>query len=455
MKKIIVLIALFCSVGAAMAQPALIDEIVAVVGSELILRSEVETQAEQMVQNGVATRGDFTLCRVLEDMIFQKMMLEQARFDSLPVTEAQVESELDRRMQYFIQQFGGRDKMEEYLGKTVDQMKDEFRPSVKDQLLIQSMQGNITGKAKVTPSEVKDFFNAIPKDSLPYIPSEVQIGVITLEPPVREEEKQRVIKELNNIREQILNGSKFSLKARIYSEDLGSAQNGGELGFMRREDLVPEFSGVAFGLKDPSEVSDIVESEYGFHIIQLIERRGEYANFRHILMRPKVYSDDIYRCETRLDSIVAELRKGTMSFNMAVERFSQDVDTKNNGGMLLNPYNGGIRFSMDELAEVDVMTFQKVEGMKVGEFTEPHLYERPGGKKVVRILYLATRTEPHVADLSTDYPKIQQQALQVKQNEFLQKWVEGAKNDFYIRIEPEYKDCDFKIDWEQKSTSKN
>jgi len=455
MKKILFALLLLCSAAAgARAQSALIDEIVAVVGSEIILRSEVESQAEQMVMNGAATRGEFTICRVLEDMIFQKMMLEQARFDSLAVSEEQVEGELERRMNYFVQQFGGKDKMESYLGKTVDQLKDEFRPSVKDQLLIQQMQGNITGKAKVTPSEVKDYFNAIPRDSLPYIPSEVQIGQIVIEPPIREEEKQRIVKELTSIRDQILGGSKFSLKARIYSEDPGSADNGGELGFMRREDLVPEFSSVAFGLKDPSEVSPIVESEYGFHIIQLIERRGEYANFRHILMRPKVYSQDVYRSEARLDSIVTELRSGRLQFARAVELYSQDVDTKNSGGILVNPYNGGTRFSMDELAEIDVNTFREVEKLKVGQFSEPHLFEKPGGKKTVRILYVISRTEPHVADLSTDYPKIQQQALSEKQNNFLLKWVEDAKDDFYIRIEPGYQDCDFKVNWERMDVSR-
>lgn len=455
MKKIGTAIGLFLLlITGAAAQPALVDEIVAVVGSEIILRSEVESQAEQMVMQGLGERNDFTLCRVLEDMIFQKMLLEQARFDSLEVTEEQVESELDRRMRYFEQQFGGRDKMEQYLGKTEDQMKDEFRPSVKEQLLIQQMQGQITGKAKVTPSEVIDYFNAIPKDSLPYVQAMVQIGQIVLEPPIRDEERARIIKELNNIRDQVLKGSKFSLKALVYSEDPGSAQNGGELGFMRREDLVPEFSGAAFSLKDPNEVSQVVETEYGYHIIQLIERRGELANFRHILMRPKISSLDIRDCENRLDSIVKALRKGTLEFSKAVEQFSQDADTKNNGGIMVNPYTGGTRFPLNELAEADVATFKVVERMKVGEFSQPQLYERSGGRKVIRVLYLMNRTEPHVASLDTDYPQIQESALKQKQEQYLLEWVQDHKTSFYIHIEPSYKDCNFRVNWfDQKKTN--
>lgn len=450
MKKYLLIIASLVSFYFVQAQGALIDEIISVVGSEIILRSEVESQAEQMVMEGMGERNKFTFCRVLEDMIYQKMMLEQARFDSLNVTDEQVESELGRRMDYFVRQFGGRDKMEEYLGKTIDQLKDEFRKSVKDQLMIQQMQGSITGRAKVTPSEVKDFFNAIPKDSLPYIQSEVQIGQIILIPPVRKEEKERIVKELTKIRQEILDGGKFSLKAIRYSDDQGSAANGGELGFMRREDLVPEFSGVAFGLQDPTQVSEIVESEYGFHIIQLIEKRGEYANFRHILMQPKVFSFDIEKKINTMDSILTLIKKENISFNKAVELYSEDVDTKNNGGVMVNPYTGGSMFSMDELSKIDVNTFRIVEKLDVGKFSDPHLYELPGGKKAVRILYLMKKTEPHVADLSTDYPKIQQMALVDKQEKLLLKWVNGAKYDFYIRIEEEYHDCNFKVNWFEK-----
>lgn len=450
MKRILFVISFLLVTVAGFSQGAMIDEIVSVVGSEIILRSEVESQAEQMVMDGLGERGRFTFCRVMEDMMFQKMMLEQARFDSLSVTDEQVESELNRRMDYFMRQFGGKDKMEEYLGKTVDQLKDEFRPSVRDQLMIQQMEGTITGRAKVTPSDVKDFFNAIPIDSLPYIQSEVQIGQIILIPPIRQEEKDRIVKKLSQVRQEILDGSKFSLKAIMYSEDQGSSAAGGELGFMKREDLVPEFSSVAFGLQDPSQISEIVETEYGFHIIQMIERRGEYANFRHILMQPKVSSFDIEKKINTMDSIMIEIKKGRMSFNRAVELYSDDEDTKNNGGILVNPYNGSVLFSMDELSRIDVNTFRIVERLQVGEFSDPHLYDLPGGKKGVRVLYLMKKTDPHVADLSTDYPKIQQMALADKQEKLKLKWVEGAKSDFYIRVEPDYKDCDFKVNWFEK-----
>lgn len=432
------------------SQKTLIDEIVAVVGSEIILRSEVEQQANQMYVQGYVETNDFnTLCDMLEEMVFQKMMLAQAQLDSLQVSEDQVEQELNRRVQYFIQQIGGREKLEQYMGKSIEQMKSDFRETIKNQLLVNQMQQKIIGSVKVTPSEVKDFYHSIPKDSLPYIPAELQIGQIVIIPPIREEEKQRIKRELNELRDQILAGSKFSLKARIYSEDPGSAEQGGELGFLRREDLVPEFAGAAFSLKE-GEVSEVIETEYGFHIIQLIEKRGELANFRHILMKPKVNAADLRNAEKRLDSIYNLIKNKEITFQKAAETYSMDEDTRNNGGLLINMSGGGgTKFSMDEL---DAYTYQAVSGLKVGEMTRPTVYEMYGGKKAVRVLYLVSKTEPHVADLSTDYQRIMQAALANKQNKAMEQWVFSKKDELYVRIDNAFKDCDFKVKWFDRKT---
>ncbi len=449
MKKVFLPI-LLLSTLLSYSQKTLVDEIVAVVGSEIILRSEVEQQANQMYVQGYVETNDFnTLCDILEEMVFQKMMLAQAQLDSLQVSEDQVEQELNRRVQYFIQQIGGREKLEQYMGKSIEQMKNDFRESIKNQLLVSQMQQKITGSVKVTPSEVKDFYHSIPKDSLPYIPAELQIGQIVIIPPIREEEKQRVKRELNELRDQILAGSKFSLKARIYSEDPGSAEQGGELGFLRREDLVPEFAGAAFSLKE-GEVSEVVETEYGFHIIQLIEKRGELANFRHILMKPKVSSADLRNVEKRLDSIYNLIRNKEITFQKAAEKYSMDEDTRNNGGLLINMSGGGgTKFSMDEL---DAYTYQAVSGLKVGEMTRPMIYDLPGGRKAVRILYLVSKTEPHVADLSTDYQRIMQAALANKQSKAMEEWVFSKKDELYVRIDNAFKDCDFKVKWFDRKT---
>lgn len=424
----------------------MIDQIAAVVGSETILMSDVENQMHQMSMQGQGKKDDATFCMILEQAIVQKMMLMQARFDSIPVSEDQVNQEMNRRLDVFIQQAGGRENLEKALGKSIDDIKVTFSETIEEQLLIQQMQQKITGSARVTPAEVKKYFHKIPKDSLPYIQSEVQIGQLVLRPPIRKEEKDKVIKQLTDIKKKIEGGSSFNLQAKLHSEDYGSAAQYGELGFLRREDLVENFAAAAFNLEGDS-ISGIVETEFGFHIIQLIEKRGEYANFRHILLKPKVQSEDVYKCVERMDSIYAELKKGTITFAKAAGVYSTDENTKNNGGLLINPINGSSTFSMDELGEIDDATFRAIEDLKVGEMTEPKLFDEQGGVKVVKILYIVNKTEPHVANLDTDYAKIQQAAIADKQAQLLNDWVEDRKDDFYIRIAPDYKSCKFTISW--------
>lgn len=452
MKRILVILATITCFTSLQAQnKVLVDEIVAVVGSEIILRSEIENQINQMMMQGMATNDEKTFCFVLEQAIIQKMLLVQARYDSIPVSEDQVNQEMERRLQGFIRQAGSREKLEEALGKSVDEIKVLFSKTIEDQLLIQSMQQTITGSAKVTPAEVRDYFNSIPKDSLPYIPSEVQIGMLLLKPPIQQSERDKVIKQLKDIREQIVGGSSFSLKAKLYSEDLGSSGQGGELGALTRGDLVENFAAAAFSLEGDS-ISDVVETEFGYHIIQLIEKRGEYANFRHILIKPKVQSVDIYNTLTKLDSIYKEIQKGNLTFSKAAMKFSEDENTKNNGGILINPINGSSTFTMDDLAEIDGVTFRAIEDLNVGDITEPKIYDDQTGSKVVKLYYILSRTEPHIASLDTDYSKIQQAALSEKQGNLLKEWVETKKNDFYIKIVTNFKTCQFSISWFNEKT---
>jgi peptidyl-prolyl cis-trans isomerase SurA len=452
MKKLIGLITgllIFCSAKAQ--DKILIDQIVAVVGSETILMSDIENQMQQMVLQGQGVKDEQTFCSLLEQAMVQKMLLMQARFDSIPVSEDQVNTEMERRLDIFIRQAGSREKLEEALGKSVDEIKLTFSKTIEEQLLIQAMQSKITSSARVTPGEVRKFFNKIPKDSLPYIPSEVKIGQLVLKPPVQQSEKDKVIKQLNEIKLQIEGGSSFSLKAKLYSEDYGSAAQGGELGFLRREDLVENFAAAGFNLEGDS-ISDVVESEFGYHIIQLIEKRGEYANFRHILIKPKVLTSDIYSTLNRLDSIYKAIRNNSISFSNAAQMYSTDENTKNNGGLLVNPINGGATFTMDELAEIDGATFRAIEDLEVGEITEPKLFDDQGGVKVVKILYIVSKKEPHVASLETDYSKIQQAALADKQAQLLNEWVLDKKDDFYVKIASDYKNCKYTVSWFNEKT---
>ncbi len=452
MKRIVGLIAFIWISSTSWSQSkVLVDEIVAVVGSEIILRSDIENQVQQMFIQGMGLKDEKTFCMVLEQSIVQKMLLMQARFDSIPISPDQVDQEMERRLDGFIRQAGGRDALEEQLGKSVDEIKVTFRGIVEDQLLIQAMQQSITGSAKVTPSEVRAYFYSIPTDSLPYIPSEVQIGQLLLKPPIQQSEKDKVKKQLKEIRQQIMGGSSFKLKAQLYSEDLGSGPNGGELGALRREDLVENFAAAAFTLEGDS-ISEVVETEFGFHIIQLMEKRGEYANFRHILMKAKPLTSDIYKTLAKLDSIYKEIVKGSITFAKAAQKFSDDENTKNNGGLLVNPINGSSTFTMDELAEIDGATFRAIEDLNVGDITEPKIYDDQTGTKVVKILYILSKTPPHVANLDTDYSKIQQAALGEKQSTLLQEWVEDKKGAFYIKISEQYRNCKFSISWFNEKT---
>ncbi len=434
-------VALFSSL-AVVAQPSqknVLDGIMAVVGSEIVLLSDIEQYTMQMKETEEPTKED--LCEGLEELIFQKVIIHQAALDSIEVSNDQIEQEMERRLSYFVQQIGSREQLEVYLGKSIESIKIDFRKQIKDQLVMQKMQGAVTEDVKVTPSEVKNYFHSIPQDSLPYIPSEIQYAQIILRPEIADEEKSRVIKLLTQVRDDIISGSKFSIKARIYSEDGGSATKGGELGFLRREDLVPEFAAVAFALVG-EEVSEIVESEFGFHIIQLIEKRGELANFRHILVVPKISSTDLSNLSAKLDTIRDYIVKDGVAFGKMAEEYSDDEDSKNNGGLAVNLMDGGSWFAIDKL---DAPTFLALDRLKVGEVSKPQVYEQRGGKKVVRILKLLKKTEPHVASLKTDYQRIMNAALQQKQQKTLDEWIQDKIGGVFIKIDDEYKNCKFKV----------
>jgi peptidyl-prolyl cis-trans isomerase SurA len=423
-------------------KPVLIDKVAATVGDKAILLSEVNAQVEQLKSQS-ESKDSISPCIVLEDLILQKLLLNQAEKDSVTVTDVQVEAELDKKIRYFVAQIGSVEELENYLGKSISQIKTDFRDRIKEQLLIQQMQSKIAGEVKVSPAEVKKFYNEIPKDSLPYVESEIQVAQILIKPPVNVVEKERVRKELSDIRQRIIDGKSFASMAAFYSEDIGSAAKGGELGFVSRGDLVPEFEAAAFQLKG-KEISPVIESMYGYHIIQLIERRGEMINVRHILMAPKASADDLDRGRIKLDSLLQAIRLGSISFEEAAGLFSDDADSKNNGGLMVNAATGSTFF---EISQLDQSLFFVVDKLKIGEISEPVMVRSGEKKEAYRIVMLKSRTEPHVANLQDDYQRIQSAAENEKREKMVRDWITRKRKSFFVKIDGEFQNCNFINDW--------
>ena len=425
----------------------ILDQVVAVVGKSIILQSDIENQyLNYRMQGGIEGTETQMKCQILQSILYQKLMVAQAEVDSLTVDEVQVAGELERRLSTFINQFGSQEKMEKYYGKSLTEIKSELHDIVKDQLLAQQVQQKITGKVTVTPSEITTYFNNIPKDSIPLIKTEYIIRQIVKEPPVSIEEKLRVKKELLELRKRILDGESFSTLAILYSEDPGSAKKGGELGFYGRGQLYPAFEAAAYKLK-PGEISDVVETKAGYHIIQMIARKGDYINVRHILLTPKVSPLDLEKAKMQLDTVVRKIRSDSLTFDKAVEKYS-DGKNKNNGGYLLNPQTGGIEFEGDQL---DPQVSFTVNKLKPGQISNPVPFKTEEQKDAFRLLYLEKKIPPHRANLKEDYPKIEQWALQAKQRKAIDNWINDKAQSTYIKIIPEYTTCHFRHHWLKKN----
>lgn len=442
--KLFLLVVTFFIVAKLNAQEneKVIDKIIAVVGDNIILKSELESQVVSSKAQGIIVDDD-EKCEMLEGLLFQKLLLHQAGIDSVTVSEAEVESEINRRMNYFIAQIGSEKKLEQYYKKSIVEIKEEFRIIVKEQMTSQRMQGKITSNVQVTPKEVKVFFKRLPPDSIPLIESEVEYAQILINAKESKTAQVDAKERINEIRERIVNGEDFSTLAILYSEDEGSAKKGGELGFMGRAELVPEFSIVAFKLKG-KDVSEIVETRFGFHIIQLIERRGQKINARHILIKVKVDEEQVKLAKNLADSVYHLLLTDTFTFGALAEKYSNDEQTKNSNGLAVNPQTGTSVFSIDQ---VDPQIYYAIEKMKPKEISKPIPAQGTDGKKGYRIIKLLTKTEPHKADITTDYAKIQSAALQTKQSEVIQKWIEGKTQQTYIKIDEEFNNCGLRNKW--------
>ncbi len=430
-------------------QPEKLESIVGIVGERIVLKSDIETAYEDAKRQNPSLPAS-TKCDILEQTLGQKILAEQADRDSLEVSDEEVEGVLNNRIRSFIERFASEKKLEEVSGKTIYQLKDEYRPVFLEQIKADRMQQQLMSQVKITPQEVRAFYSKIPQDSLPYYPSMVELGQIIFMPKIAPEVEEYARKKLDDIRKDIVEGkSSFDVMAGIYSEDPGSRDNGGDMGFVKRDQLVPEFAAAAFRLQT-GEISKLVRTEFGYHIIEMIERQGENAHLRHILVKPVVTSGDIKKTMLIADSVRAELMAGKISFSQAVKDFSDDKQSKMTGGIVTNPYTGSTFLELDQL---DAEATLAIQDLKVKQYAQPHEYKTPAGDKTVRLIYLRDRTAPHKANLEDDYFKIQEVALGQKQNEFLFDWLTKQIPTFYIKVDDEYKECPNVRKWINASSS--
>ena len=446
MKKVITYLLLFPFCLAIQAQQN-IDKTIAVVGKYIVMRSELERELKGLHADG-AKITDSLRCSLLDELMYQKLLLAQADKDSVRVKDEQVDAEMDRRMNYYLGQFGSEEKFEAFYGKTVKQYKEEMRDDVHNILVAQQMQQKIVSDIKVSPADVRNYFNAIPSDSLPLINTEVEICQLVKKPGISEEAKKAARAKLEGYRQRVLNGESMSVIATLYTEDPGSAKTGGRYDGIARGQFVPEFEAIAFRLK-PGEISEIFESSFGYHFIQLINRRGELVDVRHILVTAKVSNQDIIDAKIALDTIYQKILDGRIAFCEATAKYSDDKDTKNNCGAIQNTAAGSTRFEIEELGQVDQNMVFMLDKMKPGEISKPLSNQGPDSKQSFRIIYLKNRTEPHKANLKDDYQRMQNLAQASKQKSVVDNWVNKKLRSIYVRIDDEYKNCNFRHQWKQ------
>lgn len=417
-------------------QGFVVDKIVAKVDNYIVLKSELDRAYLDYVANG-GTAGDQARCQFLALLIRNKLMMAKAEIDSVIVSDEEVDANTDRRMGLILAQYGGSaEELESKFEKTFEQIKMELRDQIREQMIVSEMENTIAKDLTVTPAEVKRFFNRIPKDSLPFFSAEVEVAQIVKVAEVSEKQKEETKRQLIELRNRLLTGEDFTTLARKYSADPSVTSNNGDMGWMGRGMLVPEFEAMSFKLK-PNEISMPVETEYGFHIIQLLERRGNEYHARHILMSPSPSPEDLEVAKNFLDSIRMMVLSDTLSFQRAAKEYSDDMPTKGSGGFFTDG-DGGARISVDE---IDPAVFFAIDSMKVGSISQPLVYRTDQGKEAVRILFYKSRMAPHEASLKDDWNRIQGAALNQKKNQILEKWFDKARRDVFISIDPAYNFC--------------
>ncbi len=426
-----------------------IDKVIAVVGQNMVKESELETAYLQQKSNRGIIEDAFTVrCDLFEGMLINELMLHQAERDSIIVTDEEVNREMDNRIKYMTQMYGSIENLEKQMKKSIGEIRSFYRDVIRENIMIGQIEHKLTGDVTVTPQEVAEFYKSIPQDSLPITEDEYVFSQIVKLPKVSEDEKNAVKERLNGYRDRILKGSKFSTLALLYSEDPGSAKKGGELGFFSRGDMVSEFENAAFALQD-GEISQVIETQYGFHIIQMIERRGNQVNCRHILLQPKVSDAQLMEAKAELEKIKSEIERGEITFEDAIIKYSDD-ESKINRGLIINPYNASASFTKDNINET-MSNLDKVDfnSMKEGDITEPVLFKAESAN-AYRLIKIDKKVDAHRVNLVDDYGKIQESALSARKLEIIKEWAERRIAKTYIRIDPDYQSCDFKLNWLKK-----
>lgn len=434
MKIILLNILLFISI---LSHAQSIDKIQAIIGSEILLISDIENQYNQILSQGVIETEDMR-CQIVDELLLQNFLIHHAKIDStIEIVSDDIDAEINNRISYFENQLGSLEKVEAYFNRSIESMEDELRIIVKDQFYTQKKQSKIISDVKITPNEVKDFYRTLNSEEIPIVPTKLQMSQIVIEPELSEDKKNSIKEKLNGFRKRIYNGEDFKVLATLYSDDVVSANNGGELGFMQRGDLVPEFERAAFKLKK-DEISEVVESKFGYHIIQMIERRGEQINVRHILIKPKFSSLSLQNARENINSIKSDLDSSLISFKDALQKYSDD-ESKNNGGLIINPKNGTTFFTFEEL---DPSIRYIVERMNIGDVSDPSLSKSQDGTQAAyRLIKLNNKIEEHKANIVDDFDLLKEYALSNKKQSVLEKWVSDNLANTYINISNDLSEC--------------
>jgi len=420
-----------------------IDKIQAIIGSEILLTSDIENQYNQILSQGVIETENIR-CDIIDELLLQNFLVHHAKIDStIEINQDEIDSEINNRISYFEKQLGSLAKVESFFNRSIESMEEELLYIVKDQFYTQKKQSKIISDVKITPNEVKEFYNQLKSEDIPLVPTKLELSQLVISPVLSEEKQQSIKDKLNNFRKRIYNGEDFKVLATLYSDDIVSANKGGELGFMKRGELVPEFERAAFKLKK-DEISEVVESKFGFHIIQMIERRGEQINVRHILIKPKYSSLSLKNARDKINSIKSDLDSLKISFDEALQRFSDD-ESKNNGGIILNPKTGTSFFTFDE---IDPSIRYTVEKMKIGDISDPSLSKSQDGTQAAyRLIKLNNKIDEHKANVVDDFDLLKEYALANKKQKVLEKWVTDNINDTYINLSKDLSVCSCYNKW--------
>jgi len=440
-KSVLVLGTIISAQQISKAQDKVVDQIVAVVGSNPILKSDIETGVIQNQAQGVTTQGD-AKCEILEQLLEQKLLLAEAELDTMIiVTDNQINQQMDRRMNYFIENIGSEKEVEKYFSKSINQLKAEMSETIKEQLKTEQMQAKIIAKVTATPSEVRQFFRQLPSKDVPEIGSQMEYAQISILPAITEQQDLEVKAKLRDFKKRIENGDNFATLAIMYSEDPGSARNGGEMEYVGRAMLDPAFATEAFNLK-PNQVSKVVRSEFGYHIIQLIDRKGEKIKVRHILLMPKVDPLELVKAKNRIDSIADFVRKGKITWEQAAFLYSSDKNTRNNGGLVTSQRTGSSKFGV---ADLDPDVSKVITTMNIGETSRPFESVDDKQRKVYKVIKLLNKTEAHKANMQDDYQNLSEMFLTKKKEEVYRKWISKQQSKTYIHVDDAYANCNFKL----------